>query len=353
MKNKINSLETLRGFAALAVAFFHYPSTSFLHIKGGHLGVYFFFALSGFVIALNYFDRITNVNNLIKFQIKRFFRLYPIHIFVLFLVLGIQILKLLVIKFFNLSPANEPFSPEHWYTLRDFFHHLFLTQAIFNDGYALSWNGAAWTISTEFYTYLIFALLVLMIRNNKFLFVIISATYIIFFDFITRFTDLYFNPLFSLCLQTFFMGCIIFFIYEKIKYRLNDILFILLFIAAVSIFTIYEGYFGIHHNLLFCIIVLLVSILREDSFINKFLNFQPLVYFGTISYSFYMIHQSILYLYVQILKLIFKVNFLNDGGISTNTGDPYFDTMITISYIAISGFFASIMYNYIENKFRK
>ena len=71
MKNKINSLETLRGFAALAVAFFHYPSTSFLHIKGGHLGVYFFFALSGFVIALNYFDRITNVNNLIKFQIKR------------------------------------------------------------------------------------------------------------------------------------------------------------------------------------------------------------------------------------------------------------------------------------------
>tara|TARA_B100000683_G_C12058993_1_gene377842 strand:- start:332 stop:532 length:201 start_codon:yes stop_codon:yes gene_type:complete len=66
-----------------------------------------------------------------------------------------------------------------------------------------------------------------------------------------------------------------------------------------------------------------------------------------------MIHQSILYLYVQILKLIFKVNFLNDGGISTNTGDPYFDTMITISYIAISGVFASIMYNYIENKFRK
>lgn len=353
MKNKINSLETLRGFAALAVAFYHYPSTSFLHIKGGDLGVYFFFVLSGFVIALNYFDKITNVNNLIKFQIKRFFRLYPIHIFVLFLVLGIQILKLLVINFFNLSPENEAFSPEHWYTLRDFFHHLFLTQAIFNDGYALSWNSAAWTISTEFYTYLIFALLVLMIRNNKFLFVIILATYIIFFDFITRFTNLYFNPLFSLCLQTFFMGCIIFFIYEKIRYRLNDILFILLFIAAVSIFTIFKGYFGINHNLLFSIIVLLVSILKEDSFINKFLNFQPLVYFGTISYSFYMIHQSILYLYVQILKLIFKVNFLNDGGISTNTGDPYFDTMITISYIAISGVFASIMHNYIENKFRK
>jgi len=42
MKNKINSLETLRGFAALAVALYHYPSTSFLHVKTGFLGVYFF-----------------------------------------------------------------------------------------------------------------------------------------------------------------------------------------------------------------------------------------------------------------------------------------------------------------------
>jgi peptidoglycan/LPS O-acetylase OafA/YrhL len=353
MKNKINSLETLRGFAALAVAFFHYPSTSFLHIKGGHLGIYFFFALSGFVIALNYFDRITNVNNLIKFQIKRFFRLYPIHIFVLFLVLGIQILKLLVLNFFNISSGTEAFSPEYWYTLRDFFHHLFLTQAIFNDGYAFSWNSAAWTISAEFYTYLIFGLLSLITRNNKLIFFFILATYIFFFTFITGFTDLYFNNLFSLCLHAFFMGCITFFIYEKIRYRLNDILFILLFIAAVSIFTMYNGNFGIHHVSLFCTIILLVSILKKDSFINKFLNFSSLVYFGTISYSFYMIHQSVLYLYVQILKLIFKVNFLNDGGVSTSTGDPYFDTMITVSYIAISGVFASIMYNYIENKFRK
>ena len=114
MKNKIDSLETLRGFAALAVAFYHYPSTSFLHIKNGYLGVYFFFALSGFVIALNYFDQIKNINNLIKFQIKRFFRLYPIHIFTLFIVLGIQVLKFLVLKFFNITSGNEAFSPEHW-----------------------------------------------------------------------------------------------------------------------------------------------------------------------------------------------------------------------------------------------
>ena len=90
MTNKINRLETLRGFAALAVALFHYPSTSLLHVKGGHLGVYFFFALSGFVISLNYFNRLTNRKNLVEFQIKRFFRLYPIHIFLLLIVMKPQ-----------------------------------------------------------------------------------------------------------------------------------------------------------------------------------------------------------------------------------------------------------------------
>ena len=148
MKDKINSLETLRGFAALIIALYHYPSTSFLFAKYGHLAVHFFFTLSGFVIALNYFDKINNFKNLIKFQTKRFFRLYPIHIFVLFVVLGIQILKLITINFFNLSSGSDAFAPEDWYTLKDFFHHLFLTQAIFNDSYSMSWNGSAWTIST-------------------------------------------------------------------------------------------------------------------------------------------------------------------------------------------------------------
>jgi peptidoglycan/LPS O-acetylase OafA/YrhL len=353
MKNKINSLETLRGFAALAVAIYHCPSTSFLQIQYGYLGVYFFFALSGFVIALNYFDRITSINHLINFQIKRFFRLYPIHIFVLGVVLGIQILKLIVLKFFNFNAGNEAFEPDYWYTLRDFFNHLFLTQAVIKNSYAFSWNGAAWTISTEFYTYLVFGLLALILRNNKLLFVIILTIYIFFFNYITSFTNLYFNHLFSECLKTFFMGCLIFFIYEKIRFRLNDALFILLFILTIFLFTEYKNELSIDHNVLFCIIILLVSILKEDCLINKFLNFYPLVYFGTISYSFYMIHQSVLYLYIQILKFIFKVNFLNDGGVTTNTGSPYYDTIIIISYLIISAFFASLMYNYIENKFRR
>ena len=353
MKNKINSLETLRGFAALAVALFHYPSSSFIHIKNGHYGVYFFFALSGFVIALNYFDKITDFNNLIKFQFKRFFRLYPIHIFVLFIVLGIQILKLITLKFFNLPFGGGAFHPDYWFTLRDFFHHLFLTQAVSGYAYHLSWNAAAWTISAEFYTYLIFGLITLSTRNSKLIFTIISILIIYFYNSIIKYTGLYFNPLFIDCLKTFLFGCIFFFIYEKIRYRLNDIYFILLIILTAFIYISFNKYSYLDYRYLFCTIILLVSILKEESLVNKLLNFSPFVYFGTISYSFYMIHQSVLYLYIQSLKFIFKVEFLDSGGTTTNTGDPYYDTLIAISYIVIAGILASFMYKFIENKFRK
>ena len=80
----ILSLEALRGLAALIVAFYHGPHGSILFIPQGHMAVYLFFSLSGFVIALNYFNKIDSFKSLVSFQKKRFFRLYPVHIFLIY-----------------------------------------------------------------------------------------------------------------------------------------------------------------------------------------------------------------------------------------------------------------------------
>ena len=68
IKFMILSLEALRGLAALVVAFYHYPGASILWIPQGFMAVYLFFSLSGFVIALNYFNKIDNFKSLISFQ---------------------------------------------------------------------------------------------------------------------------------------------------------------------------------------------------------------------------------------------------------------------------------------------
>ena len=138
IKFVILSLEALRGLAALIVAFYHGPHGSILFIPRGYMAVYLFFSLSGFVIALNYFNKIDSFKSLVSFQKKRFFRLYPVHIFTLILVLLIQCLKYVAIEL-GLPAGQEAFGGfsggESWYTLRDFILHIFLLQAVTDYGF--------------------------------------------------------------------------------------------------------------------------------------------------------------------------------------------------------------------------
>ena len=348
----ILGLETLRGLAALVVAFFHYPGGSILWIPQGFMAVYLFFSLSGFVIALNYFNKINNLRSLISFQKKRFFRLYPIHIFVLILVLLIQCLKFVAIEL-GLPAGQEAFgghpSTGSWYTLRDFVLHVFLLQAVLEYGYFLSWNAAAWTISTEFYTYLLFAILVLISFRKSYIFITLSVIYLIFSKEIFQFINsifYIFTPQFEHCILFFLSGSLMFFIYERIKYRFNDYIFYIFLIPCLY----FKEYLPNH--ILFSIIILLVALLKKNSISNIILSYKPLVYLGTISYSFYMIHQVVLYLFIQVLK-IFSLGVSFSSGLSSGgTGSILFDTMITISYTSISIVIAILMNKFIEAKYR-
>jgi len=350
----ILSLETLRGLAALMVAFYHYPGGSILWIPQGFMAVYLFFSLSGFVIALNYFNKINNLRSLVSFQKKRFFRLYPVHIFVLILILLIQCLKFVAIEL-GLPAGQEAFGGHYttgsWYTLRDFVLHGFLLQAVLDYGYFLSWNAAAWTISTEFYTYFLFAILVLISFRKSYIFITLSISYLIFSNEIFQFIDSIFNfkifsAQFEHCILFFLSGSLMFFIYERIKYRFNDYIFYIFLIPCLY----FKEYLPNH--ILFSIIILLITLLKKNSISNIMLSYKPLVYLGTISYSFYMIHQVVLYLFVQVLK-VFNLG-VSFSGVKSSGGTQsiFFDTMIAISYTAISIILAIFMHKFIEKKFR-
>ena len=348
----ILGLETLRGLAALVVAFYHYPGGSVLWIPQGFMAVYLFFSLSGFVIALNYFNKIDNLRSLVSFQKKRFFRLYPVHIFVLILILFIQCLKFVAIEL-GLPAGQEAFgghpSTGSWYTLRDFVLHVFLLQAVLEYGYFLSWNSAAWTISTEFYTYLLFAILVLISFRKSYIFITLSVIYLIFSKEIFQFINsifYIFTPQFEHFILFFLSGSLMFFIYERIKYRFNDYIFYIFLIPCLY----FKDYLPNH--ILFSIIILLVALLKKSSISNIILSYKPLVYLGTISYSFYMIHQVVLYLFVQVLKVLNLGVSFSSVKSSGGTQSVFFDTMIAISYTAISIILAIFMHKFIERKFR-
>ena len=80
--NHYYQLDVFRALAALSVCAVHFNFDSFFnnHFANGKF-VQLFFALSGFVIYLNYHQKINNFIDLKFFIIKRFKRLYPLHLF--------------------------------------------------------------------------------------------------------------------------------------------------------------------------------------------------------------------------------------------------------------------------------
>lgn len=72
---RFSSLDGLRGLAAMAVMVYHIDEQ---WMPGGHLAVDFFFCLSGFVLALNYRDRMRQGGlGVLRFMALRLARLYP------------------------------------------------------------------------------------------------------------------------------------------------------------------------------------------------------------------------------------------------------------------------------------
>ena len=122
----------------------------------------FFFVLSGFVIAYNYFYKIFKFQDILKFQKKRFLRLYPLHIIMLTIFLFIEIAKYFAEVKFGLKANNEAFTTNN---LQTFLANIFLIQNYFIS--KLTFNTPSWSISAEFYTYFLFALIFFFLEVKK------------------------------------------------------------------------------------------------------------------------------------------------------------------------------------------
>ena len=158
-KNKIYCLESLRGIAALHIAIFHFSQEennlfkNFDYISASYLMVDLFFVLSGYVIAYNYTNKINSISTLLKFQIKRFFRLYPLHVATLLFFLLYEIVIFLYPIHFN----KIAFSINN---ITAFLNNIFLTHGIFLN--QPTFNTPSWSISVEFYSYLFFQYMMLV-----------------------------------------------------------------------------------------------------------------------------------------------------------------------------------------------
>ena len=150
-------LDTFRFFAALGVVLYHFE---------GHLSalrphpsdnldrfqslVDFFFVLSGFVLMHTYGGRIADLADYKDFLRKRFARIYPLH---LATILGCLLIGLIV--WWLQVPVRE----RTMFDLHQLVQNLLLVQS-WGTTSSQGFNGPAWSISAEFFVYLLFPLFV-------------------------------------------------------------------------------------------------------------------------------------------------------------------------------------------------
>jgi peptidoglycan/LPS O-acetylase OafA/YrhL len=150
-------LDSWRGIAALLVAIFHLNLYSAIYsldfIRNAYLFVDFFFVLSGFVITHSYTDRLGTLEGLGSFAIRRFGRLWPLHVVVLLAFVMAESAKAVLAArgaSFYIPPFTGPSSLDTIPINLAFGQSFGIMQQ-------LTWNPPSWSICAEFWTYLVFA----------------------------------------------------------------------------------------------------------------------------------------------------------------------------------------------------
>lgn len=209
---RFKSLDSWRGLCAILVALYHlgfqghYGASAFA--QGSFLFVDFFFVLSGFVMAQAYAGRLQTKADFTTFLIRRFGRLWPLHITVLAAYFAENAFKAAAIQVFHLVPKTIPFTGAvSWPSLVAnvfLLHSMGLTSE-------LTWNGPSWSISAEFWSYMVFAAVLLWLPRAlaaASLVISITAAAILMTN-STEFMDTTFHLGFVRGLYGFFLGIIV------------------------------------------------------------------------------------------------------------------------------------------------
>ena len=293
-KDRISSLDGLRGLAILLVLIFHtyarWPehipwATEYKDIpiiKYGYLGVELFFLISGFVIIMT----LEKCMSFKEFIYKRWLRLFPA------MLIG-TILIYISADFFYERPAGKPklldALPGLIFIEPEILRKILGTQIT-------TIEGAFWSLFVEVKFYLVFGALYFINKQKSLHQITIIFLFGFFYKLLTELDlinsyaildKLIFG---ALSLQHFGWFCIGSLMY--IGYKKNDRHYILasILILPPAILSTDRNDIGVFFacTLVFCIFY--TSLFHEK--LSKLLNSKIFIFFGFISYPLYLIHQN-------------------------------------------------------------
>jgi len=310
---KIDSLTGIRALAAIAVVLTHMLSQTKFGcltplIEKGYLGVDLFFILSGFILSHVYQTvfRSIKMRSLFEFLMLRLARIMPVHLVVL-------LLYCLDYSFLLLArgPKAEDsaiFSP------MGLLYNILNLQA-WGLAKHLSWNCPAWSISAEWFAYLLFPVLCLFSNRMHKAWINIAGIIGLFAglylfaiahgELSIRWHDTY--PLVRVGFE-FTVGILLFNLFKLQLKKNNSAIpsfrWDLLTVVSVCLF-IYGGYANFSDFILVPILTLLLYSLAFAGPLSKLvMGNKVMAHLGEISFSMYMIDAFATITYFQASKFL-------------------------------------------------
>lgn len=320
-KAHVLTLDSIRGIAAVTVVIHHVilmptflaalPNRAWIDcafFRSGGFLVDLFFVLSGIVMSLSYLQTDFGRFSLRDFMVRRFARVYPLHIVMLLVLLLFRLARigLGLVMAGAVVTAPAAFEVNNGYS---FFLNVFLLHSLGLVQY-LNWNAPSWSISVEFYTYLVFGVMLLAAQRFNslawFYFgaitLAIGSWLILTMVIATPQLDVQFDWGLLRCFTSFFLGVLTVKAVEALPRDISPALQggiqLAAVVAAVAHVSLTEAYPWASYLAPVTFAVLLGSLLAfpKAAVVPALLTIRPLLWLGQRSYSIYMVHAFVVLL---------------------------------------------------------
>jgi peptidoglycan/LPS O-acetylase OafA/YrhL len=364
LPSRFSALDGWRGICALLVALYHFPTVS--HVGGwgivqhAYLFVDFFFVLSGFVITYAYWDRIGSWRAAGVMMWRRLGRLWPLHVALLAAFVALELAAPVAAWLLGIHrSAAGVFDPNSSSLLSAVPTNLFLLHGLgVHD--RLTWNLPSWSISAEFWTYALFACLLVVTRSRTVIAagVIALGAWGVVAAFSPRYIGVDYDLGFLRCLAGFFAGHLVYLGVRRRPCAMRlPTLCEALVVAAIGVFVVYAGQTPVElaAPLVFALAVWVFA--HEAGGISRVLKGQPFAWLGVISYSIYMVHALIIVLIHRMLAVIEQIwgvaLMVRTGSGSTSQlvislGGPWTTDLVVAVYAGVVVGLGMLTWRYIE-----
>lgn len=345
---KIDALTGVRGIAALWVVVHHGREKLYAMLPGvelfepiiqyGYMAVDMFFILSGFVISLVYLkvDEWSG-KDMKSYVIKRFARIYPVHLFTL-------LLLVVMVLGGNLVGMKVGGS----YDWHELVYAICIVHAFpFSDP---DWNYPSWSISAEFFAYLLVFPICLRLRKTRLVKkhpLKLSLLLLLFYVYV-RYQSCF--GCYNLVRVTigFSLGYLMYLAYvnkSSVFLLCDRFLFILVTCLVIYCYVFPYGDKAdvwYETGLISLLFLILCGLASNKYTFSKVLSTKFFLYLGYISYSLYMGHALI----EKIFAVTLPVEKVNQYGSLVRFS-------IVVLHITVPVLFGSILYHFIEEPSRK